>query len=419
MVSFVSLACIFAVSDPAVADLDAEQQIRELKEEVELIEQETERSIRELHRQIDALSTESAPSSEDEDEDEADNNETATDRNRFRVFGDFRLRYEHNSASAAAPSGDRGVLRGRIGATYSVSDYLTAGARLVTGDATNPRTADVTLSDFAGDLEVSLDQAYLAYNGDSVAITGGKFPKPFVSTELVWDGDVNPQGFGASVDLVRGTNLQLEASAIYFVLDENQAAGRSHMTGGQLSTSFITGDDWHLGLHGAYYNYDIRTLAPVASSRARGNNLIPDGQTLLSDFDLLDLVGSVTYTGLGEQWNLRLVGNYVRNLGAAVPEDEGFGFDVYAGNLDNPGRWQFRYGYAQAETDAVLGLYSHDNLPYATNYDMHTLSVGYAVQSHTFVELATYRYRQHDPGPDLPLGGDWSSRTRLNLFVNF
>ncbi len=121
---------------------------------------------------------------------------------RLHLAGDFRLRYEANSSNGSLAAWDRWVLRGRLAANYELTDQLKIGARMVTGDPDNPRSTDVTVSDFASDLDISLDQAYVAYFSQILLLTGGKFAKPFTSTELVWDGDVNPQGVGGYFDFL-------------------------------------------------------------------------------------------------------------------------------------------------------------------------------------------------------------------------
>ena len=78
----------------------------------------------------------------------------------LNISGDMRLRYEHNSSDGDERDDARGVVRGRIAATYAASPTLELGARLVTGDPDDPNSADVSLSNFNDDLQVSLDQIY-------------------------------------------------------------------------------------------------------------------------------------------------------------------------------------------------------------------------------------------------------------------
>ena len=46
--------------------------------------------------------------------------------------------------------------------------------------------------------------------------------------------------------------------------------------------------DWNLALDLAYYDYDIAEIEKGLPGGARGNNMLADGVTYVSDFNLLD-----------------------------------------------------------------------------------------------------------------------------------
>jgi len=437
-----------SVSAHAQAEQDMQQQIQQLQRQVievqeqaqqklEALQKETGEQIRLLQEQIARLqkpngNSAAAPARELAQTSRqgvvpaarAPANSSATfpatsALDKLSVFGDFRLRYEANSADGAVPSWDRWVLRGRLAGRYALNDHLQVGARLATGDADNPRTTDVTLGDFASDLEVSLDQAYLAYTSGNLLLTGGQFAKPFSSTELVWDGDVNPQGFGGYFDFLKHDTWSMRFSGIYFIIDEQILESGSDMLGSQGSLMLKPASDWDLALHLAYYDYDFGPLKLGIPGGARGNTLTPDGTHYLSDYQLLDAFGQLSYAGFGERWKVWLIADYVKNLGAEIAQDTGYEFDLFAGSLKQHGHFLLHYGYARTATDAVMGLFSNDNIAYATNYQMHTFSIDYALQEHMFVGLTNYLYRRLEPDPLSPYDDDWVSRTRMNFYVVF
>lgn len=126
------------------------------------------------------------------------------------------------------------------------------------------------------------------------------------------------------------------------------------------------------------------------------------------------------YSGLPDGWPLQIVGNHVRNLGAAAPGDSAWSLDFSLGELAGPGDWRVGYGYAVAETDAVLAAFSQGNTTYATNYREHTVTVDYAPLDNTFLNLTGYLYRRDDfLLADQPGDNDWVSRLRLNLSFQF
>jgi hypothetical protein len=336
---------------------------------------------------------------------------------RLEVSGDFRLRYEGNTGDTDASDWDRGVLRARLGASYVVNDWLTVAGRLATGDPDDPNSSDVTLSNFADDLDVSLDQAYAQFKLDDTEIWGGKFPLPFKRTELVWDGDVNPQGLGASYGIPIGGGA-LKFSGLYFLVDHSVAGSDSSMLGAQVALEMPVTRDFRVELAAAQYDYSLPGVAGADDGDFRSNLIGPDGR-YVSDFDLMDFIAATTYSGQ-ERWPVRLTGEYVHNRGARTSGDSGYSLELSAGETQERGDWRFGYGYSVAEVDAVLAAFSHDNTTIATNYRQHSLFVDYALKDNVVLDATFYRYRSYDAefsGTNDP--EDWLNRLRVNLQVGF
>jgi Putative porin len=336
---------------------------------------------------------------------------------RLAVSGDFRLRYEGNYGNDDAQDWDRGVLRARLGANYVVNDWLTVGGRLATGDPDDPNSSDVTLSNFADDLNVSLDQAYAQFKFENAEVWGGKFPLPFTRTELVWDGDVNPQGVGAIYAMPVGGGA-LRLSGLYFLVDHSVAGTDSSMLGAQAGLDLPLTEDFRLELSAAYYDYTLPGVAGADAGDFRSNLIGPDGR-YVSDFNLTDVIGAMTFRG-GERWPVRLTGEYVKNGGARTPGDTAYNFELLAGQVRDRGDWRFGYSYSVAEVDAVLAAFSQDNTTIATNYRQHTLFVDYAITNKVLFDATLYHYRPYDAqfsGTDDP--EDWLDRLRVNFQVAF
>lgn len=338
---------------------------------------------------------------------------------RLGLGGDFRVRYEGNSAVDDGPERHRGVLRFRLGATFRINDRLQVGARLATGDPGNPRTTDVTMDDFVDDLEVSLDRAYLHAALPRAVAWAGKHPNPFITTELVWDGDVSPVGLTGTMHGGDVGGFTPRLTGALMIVDEQTIGDDSTMWGGQVGLERQRAA-WGLDVGIAYWDYHIASLTAAEDpGDRRGNLLTPDGSAYLSDFDLTDVVMAVTMPGPTVGMPIRVVVDYVKNLGAAADEDEGFGVDVSLGLAWTEGRPLFRYGYAQCETDAVLGAFSHDNLPLATNYRGHTLRAEYGVLPDTSLSLTWYYFKELDGRADAADASGYRSRVRLDLMVRF
>lgn len=185
-------------------------------------------------------------------------------------------------------------------------------------------------------------------------------------------------------------------------------------------TSFGMATSIPTALRRSSYDYEIGSLGNADLGDIRGNYLAPGERSYLSDFNLVDVVATIEYSGLSEAWPLQFSGDYVRNTGARVPEDTGYSAQLGAGRLSEVGDWRFQYGYSMAQTDAVLAAFSHDNITYATNYRLHAFTIGYVVAPDTYLDLTAYHYKRDDftlvpqPGEN-----DSVNRIRVNMYVEY
>ncbi|MFL6531269.1 MAG: putative porin [Chthoniobacterales bacterium] len=133
------------------------------------------------------------------------------------IYGDARVRYEYragetdpNQPVAAIAPGiagrhdwlerDRERYRLRLGIRGTLVDDWFFGLRFET--SSNPRSTNVTIGDdpapgpFAKTSDgVNVGQAYLGYKGfKDTTLTVGRMPNPLVTTLMVWDADINPEG---------------------------------------------------------------------------------------------------------------------------------------------------------------------------------------------------------------------------------
>lgn len=339
-------------------------------------------------------------------------------KSRLTVTGDMRLRYQGDYADEGARERDSSQVRARLGATYAATDRVTLGARLVTGDPDDPNSTDVQLSNFDDDLQVSLDLAYAQLKLGDLNLFGGTVPQPFARTDLVWDSDVNPQGVSAVYKHPMSGGA-LRANGIFFVVDEDAVGPDSTMVGAQLGYDSAAFGDWQVDASAAYYDYRLGSIVGGDAGDFRSNLRNPDG-SYRSDFDLGDLLVGVTWSGAGERWPVRVLGDYVHNFGAATSADTGYGVDIIAGRASKESDWRLTYGYSIAETDAVLAAFSHDNIGIATNYKLHALTLDYMPWPKTLLSAIWYHYRPDhaiDAGANDP--SDWLDRLRIAFLVSF
>jgi len=124
------------------------------------------------------------------------------------LYGDLRFRYENREAET--PNGDRLELGRyryalRAGLRGDLVDDIYYGFRLET--SSNPRSPWVTMGTSASGVPyqgpfgkstatLGLGQIYLGWRPESwVDVTVGKMPNPMYTTPMLWDNDINPEGF--------------------------------------------------------------------------------------------------------------------------------------------------------------------------------------------------------------------------------
>src|ERR1043166_2359102 len=133
----------------------------------------------------------------------------STPINEIELYGDMRVRYEQRQGTTAdgiagSPGPNDTLKRSReryrlrLGLRGTLADDWFFGLRLET--STNPRSTHVTFGDDAGPFGKTSDgafigQAYLGYTGiRDLKLTVGRMPNPLVTTLMVWDADINPEG---------------------------------------------------------------------------------------------------------------------------------------------------------------------------------------------------------------------------------
>jgi hypothetical protein len=402
------------------ADPDIIRQIevvRAQQAQIAQLQHQTEASIRALEAKLGVKWP--APDSIPTTTVAANQSPAKAEDSKLKISGDFRLRAQGDYSDSDGASRTSSQLRARLGATYALNDRVTIGGRLVTGDGDDPNSSDVQLSNWDDDLQISLDLAYAQLNFGDLKLYGGKIPNPLTRTDLVWDGDVNPQGISAAYKLPLSDEGVLRATGLFFSVDDQAAGPDSTMAGIQLGFDAPGYRGFKYDLSGGYYRYRLGSLAGADAGDWRSNRRNPDG-SLASGYELVDVVAGLSWQGANEKWPVRIVGDYVKNLRAIDNQDAGYGVDVSLGRASKPGDWRFAYDYSQTDVDAVLAAYSNDNISIATNYILHALTVDYTPLPNTTISAIWYHYKPNDPlyaGSNQP--DDWLDRVRFFFLVNF
>lgn len=131
----------------------------------------------------------------------------------FRISGDMRVRYEGRGGELVNGDDlarDRFRYRVRTAITGKLLHNWGFGFRLESGGGS--RSTNVTLADDGGPYAKTNDglfvgQIYATWTPTPEwTFTAGRMPNPIVTTSMVWDGDINPEGVAEQYRTRKGNN---------------------------------------------------------------------------------------------------------------------------------------------------------------------------------------------------------------------
>jgi len=289
---------------------------------------------------------------------------------RIRFSGDTRLRYDgifYENENTADRQGFR--LRARVRLEADLGHGAKGVFRLASGMAkavpgwdfgSDAASTNQTFTDSFDGKGIWLDQAYLAWTppelGRHVTLTGGKFQNPWVSTPMIWDTDVNPEGF---YEQLRFANDQVEVFATLgqTVIREISSGDDAYMLAYQGGLKAGAGP---VRLTGAVCYYDFHNYA-ANYKYAKGNHTtMVDGVTVLDagDFNIVNALGQIEYSGW--RYPLMAYADYAVNVGATGPhadEDTAWSLGGQIGQNRKAGHWSLFFRYTHIDANALVGAY--------------------------------------------------------------
>lgn len=339
---------------------------------------------------------------------EAKNNPIPEWTKRFRLSGDFRLRYDGafmGSGNADLFRADQPTqvlnthenrhrlrIRARLSMNAKVTDEVDAALRLATGTLTDPVSTNQTLGDYQNKKNFLLDLAYVRWKPTrELTFWGGRMPNPWFSTDLVWDPDINFDGVAGTYAREIGPSLGGFLTLGAFSLQEVEFSQRDKwLFGGQVGAEYAPRKELSARLGVGYYAYLNIVGKPNDPSipgqqdftaplfQQKGNTLFDiDPSTaiktaLASEFKELNVTGSFD-VGFWDPVRFVFLGDYVKNLGfdkgdvvrrtgVADIKNETTGYQVGVAvgypTLERPGDWKGFLFYKHLEADAVVDAFA-------------------------------------------------------------
>jgi polyhydroxyalkanoate synthesis regulator phasin len=213
--------------------------------------------------------------------------------NEVELYGDMRVRYEQRQGTTASvvpgsPGPDdtlkrsRERYRFRLGLRGTLADDYFFGLRIET--SSNPRSTNVTFGDDAGPFGKASDtlgigQAYLGYSGfRDVRLTVGKMPNPIVTTLMVWDGDINPEGLAEQWK--HSYNLNFGGGSTTAAAESYSKDGKSAAATVVQAEPFKVKLDLFMNLAQFVYD-DSNPENPLGARAVSGGRLVPNSDAWL------------------------------------------------------------------------------------------------------------------------------------------
>ncbi len=283
----------------------------------------------------------------------------------FTLLGDLRYRNE-GVYKQDEPDRNRHRLRARLGAKVKLVEGIDALFRIATG-SDDPVSTNQTLTEAFTTKNVGLDLACFDIHPgalDGLSLVGGKMKNPFhrpAKTELVWDGDLNPEGMAFDASVKTGFGLKAFGCVAGFWVQERKKDPDSWMAGAQAGASFQpAGSPVSVTAAAGFYHYEnLKGFAPlVEDDDGFGNTL--------------DAVTGGTGTSYAYALPYNLVEGIVEVSGAFGPVKATVFFDGVR-NLDGesgdtgwlvgakaslPGGVSVHGNWRRVERDAVVGVFT-------------------------------------------------------------
>jgi len=310
---------------------------------------------------------------------------------------------------------NRQRVRARLNVGADVNENVKAVIGAISG-GDDPASGNQTLDTAFSSKGLQLNLAYVEWAvTDDIDLIGGKMKQPWVVvSDLVWDGDVNPEGFVGKVAL--GEDVSVSASVGFFYIDEiSDTTEDVTLTTGQVAL--------HAGpltFGGSIFDYENVAGSPaVFDDDLFGNTGVTLGtgddavEVFAEDFQIVE--GFAQAKCKAGDLPVKIYGQVAVNADDASGEDTAYLVGVKVGKAKEPGQVEVEYNYRDVEANAVFGTLSDsDFIGGGTNGEGSKIKGKVAI-ARNWIAGATLFLTQIDPN-----GADTDyRRVQLDLVARF
>ncbi len=321
---------------------------------------------------------------------------------KIKLKGDFRYRHElindehaNSGTQHGSHTRNRHRIRARLGVKAKINDDTDVVFQLASGSS-DPVSANQSLDSHFRSKSVWIDLANVHYhpeslfglNSGSFDLYAGKMKNPFYTpgkTELIWDGDLRPEG-GAIKYSQKFGKTKLFAVIGGFWLEENSNDEDANLWGFQGGFNVpVFNEKIKLVAGSSFYHYgSVREHSPfnaegntTATRERRGSN-----QTVLrTGYDIAEVFAELHMKVFDTP--LIVFADLATNL--ATSHDtvaQLYGFKL--NKCKKPGSWQLKYNWRRVEQDSVYGAFTDSDFGGGgTNAKGHEIGFAYQLARNT------------------------------------
>jgi hypothetical protein len=328
-------------------------------------------------------------------------------RPRVTFQWDFLARYDFIGHLRFRPDIKRGRFELRPELGVAISDRFRIGVRAVGDLGTDHNKDNAANFDNYRSRGIAFERYYIEAKPGPVTVLAGSFGMPLVSSEMLWDRDIQTLGAALAWDIPAGSSrFTLAAAGFYGPQREHDhtriAAGQAVWRWGDPGRFALEAAAayWHFDFHNLNANYLRQNYITVVNGRLE----------YLSRYHLVDALVRARFP-LG-RIPVTITVDGIHNLGSATDDTNAIEATLALGQLGSPGQWRFFYIFQFIERDALPGAYNTDDWWFHSWARGHRIGAGVTVIPNVFVQGAVvFQNRLDRP--------TWLNRLTIDLVKMF
>jgi hypothetical protein len=303
--------------------------------------------------------------------------------------GDLRIRYQGETRTGSKHR-DRGRFRLRYGFETKPNELMKVAFKMASGEnkknnGPEQTSTNQTFTNAFQNKHIWIDQAYVDFTPFAASdmavlkdlkLTGGKFPNPYYTTDLVWDSDINPEGGVIRVTPQFGSVKSFFSFGFHPLGEDSSDSNDPKLYAWQagFSTKVL---DRNMKLAGAYYNYDDIKGMPgdkwSPNYTPTGTNTFDGGTNLKYDYNIVAFTGEfspfdITMPVVNQNMPFTVLFDYANNVVSHVPNHTAWLLGCKLGKAKEKGTFELFYNYREIGQNAVVA--------YLNDSDFHAGGTG-------------------------------------------